>query len=222
MAELEADGAVRVAILTGAGRAFCAGLDLKELGADPSALSFSEIGEQDDPIHAISAFTRPVIAAINGPAYTGGFELALACDVLLASSEARFGDTHARVGVLPGWGLSQKLSRTIGLSRAKEAAFTGRPISAEKAEAWGLVNCVVPPDQLLPHARALAIDMLSAAPGMLEAYKRVIDDGFDLSFREGRKLERQRARAAFGAIDAADIERRRESVRAWGRGGKDS
>jgi enoyl-CoA hydratase len=214
---LENDPAVRVMILTGAGKAFCAGLDLKELGSDPSALSFSEIGEKDDPIHAIASFSRPVIAAINGPAYTGGFELALACDVLIASSNARFGDTHARVGVLPGWGLSQKLSRTIGIYRAKEASFSGRPISAEKAEQWGLVNNVVAPEDLLPHARALAMDMLAGAPGMLTAYKRVIDDGFALSFQDGLKLERKRARESFVSINADEIVRRRESVQAWGR-----
>jgi len=155
-----------------------------------------------------------VIGAINGVAITGGFELALACDVLLASSTARFADTHARVGVMPGWGLSQKLSRTIGLYRAKELSLTGNFLSAEQALAWGLVNRVVDPDELLPQARALARDMLSVIPQMLVSYKRVIDDGYAASFGEGMAIERQRADAANGAVRAEDIEARREAVRA--------
>ena len=91
-----------------------------------------------------------MIGAINGFAITGGFELALACDVLIASTAARFADTHARVGIMPGWGLSQKLSRTIGIYRAKELSLTGNYLSAEQAEAWGLVNRVVAPEALLP------------------------------------------------------------------------
>src|SRR5206468_1937917 len=106
-----ADPDIRVLVLTGAGKAFCAGLDLKELGAsqDPSAALAS--GPELDPVLALRRFAGPVIGAINGVAVTGGFELALACDVLLASSSARFADTHARVGVIPGWGLSQLLPR---------------------------------------------------------------------------------------------------------------
>jgi enoyl-CoA hydratase len=163
--ELQAGGETRVAIVTGAGRAFCAGLDLKEL---------SEMGPDgggdwatDDVVDAMAAFEGPIIGAINGHAITGGFELALACDLLVASTEAKFADTHVRVGLLPGWGLSQKLSRLIGISRAKEISLTGNYVGAEQAEAWGLVNRVVPPDELLPTCRALAADMASCPPGML-------------------------------------------------------
>ena len=109
--ELAEDEEVRVVILTGAGRAFCAGLDLKELGsAERPANEFAG----GVLIDAVRRFPGPVIAAVNGFAITGGFELALACDFIVASSEARFADTHARVGILPGWGLSQKLPRLIG------------------------------------------------------------------------------------------------------------
>ena len=122
--ELAQDAAVRVVILAGAGRAFCAGLDLGELGSREGQPlgAFSD----GDMIGAIRGFPGPVIGAVNGFAITGGFELALACDLLIASSEARFADTHARVGILPGWGLSQKLPRLIGIGRAKELAFTGQ------------------------------------------------------------------------------------------------
>lgn len=111
--ELEADPTVKVAILTGAGKAFCAGLDLKELGSGASTVG-GTISDKD-PASSIGRFSGPVIGAINGVAITGGFELALACDVLICSEAARFADTHARVGILPGWGLSQKLSRAIGI-----------------------------------------------------------------------------------------------------------
>ena len=123
------DDSVRVVILTGAGdRAFCAGLDLKELAGEGENLSDGgtrrAIGGGGDLVAAIEALERPIIGAINGVAITGGFELALACDVLIASTNARFADTHARVGVMPGWGLSQKLPRLIGVYRAKEPSLT--------------------------------------------------------------------------------------------------
>ena len=107
MTELDADPDVSVVILTGAGeRAFTAGLDLKELGSDPGAMSAANAeGADENPVKAIELCTKPVIGAINGVAITGGFEVALACDVLIASENARFADTHARVGIMPGWGL---------------------------------------------------------------------------------------------------------------------
>ncbi len=213
---LEADPEVRVLILTGAGqRAFCAGLDLKELGA--GGLSVADGVEVDDPVTSLSAFSGPIIGAINGVAITGGFELALACDVLLASPNARFADTHGRVGIMPGWGLSQKLSRAIGLSRAKELSLTGNFLPAEQAERWGLVNRVVPADELLPQARRLAEDMLGLVPEMLTAYKRLIDDGFALSFGEGLRLEAERGAAANRAVTAEAIEQRRALVQSRGR-----
>ena len=132
---LATDPAVHVLILTGAGRAFCAGLDLKELGAGQARLGEGASGVAPrDPVTAIGRFAGPVIGAINGAAVTGGFELALACDVLLAAPEARFADTHARVGLASGWGLSQKLSRTIGHYRANELSLTGRWLSARNSD----------------------------------------------------------------------------------------
>jgi len=216
---LEADPAVRVLILTGAGKAFCAGLDLKELGSGAASVGAVDnaVGA-NDPVTALQRFSGPVIGAINGVAVTGGFELALACDVLLASPQARFADTHARVGVAPGWGLSQKLSRAIGIYRAREISLTGNWVSAEQAAAWGFVNRVVPAEQLLPAARALAADMLSCLPEMLSRYKAIIDDGFALAFGEGLQLEKQRSREFNTGVGAEAIEARREAVRARNRG----
>ncbi len=220
---LATNPAVRVLVLTGAGRAFCAGLDLKEIGAGQGSLGGSDGrptgSKAGDPVAAIGRYPGPVIGAINGASVTGGFELALACDVLLASSNARFADTHARIGVAPGWGLSQKLSRAIGAYRAREVSFTGNWVSAEQAAAWGFVNRVLPPDELLPAARQLALDMLGTLPHMLTRYKAVINDGWALPAGEALVLEKNRARSFNSQVAADDVEQRREAVRARNRAG---
>jgi enoyl-CoA hydratase len=204
---------VRVLILTGAGKAFCAGLDLKEIGAGNGSLGGTDGKPVGDPVAAINRFPGPVIAAVNGAAVTGGFELALACDLLLASSNARFADTHARIGVAPGWGLSQRLSRAIGPYRARELSFTGNWVSAEQAAAWGFVNHVLAPDELLPAARRLATDMLGTLPEMLLRYKAVINDGYAQAFGDALVLEKTRARAFNSQVGADAVEQRREAVR---------
>jgi len=213
--DLQSGGDVRVAILTGNGRAFCAGLDLKELsstGNDTTA-TFSGV----DMLEAIAGFEGPVIGAINGFAITGGFELALACDLLIATPAARFADTHARVGILPGWGLSQKLPRLIGIHRAKELSLTGNYLSAAQAESWGLVNRVVPAPELLPTCRALADDMLSCVPEALRGYKRVIDAGFGTTFSDGMALEAKASRDHARSVTPAMLAERRAGVQDRGR-----
>ncbi len=216
---LEADAETRVLIVTGAGRAFCAGLDLKELGANKSSALNNTIQDRD-PVRSLGRFSGPIIGAINGVAITGGFELALACDVLIASTEARFADTHARVGILPGWGLSQKLSRAIGVYRAKELSLTGNFLSAQQAAEWGLVNRVVAPEDLLPTCRTLAEDMLSVVPTCLTGYKSLIDEGFAQSFGEAMKTELELSGAANRSVRAQDVEERRESIRQRGQAQK--
>jgi enoyl-CoA hydratase len=218
------DDAIQVVILTGAGeRAFCAGLDLKELagqGSRPEA-ALDETGRATsggaDLVAAIEGCEPPIIGAINGVAITGGFELALACDVLIASTNARFADTHARVGIMPGWGLSQKLPRLIGVYRAKELSLTGNFIDAERAEQWGLVNRVVAPGELLSTCRQLAQDMRSCVPEMVSAYKRVIDRGFARSLEEGRGIETEANRAHGRSVTPEQIAARRAQVMARGR-----
>jgi len=219
MAALNADSEVRAVVLTGAGeRAFTAGLDLKELGAEAGALSAANAeGADENPVKAIETCRKPVIGAINGVAITGGFELALACDILIASENARFADTHARVGIMPGWGLSQKLSRILGVSRAKELSFTGNFLDAATAERWGLVNHVVAPEALLPLARKLAGDIASIEPGMMRAYKRLIDEGFAASFGEGLAHEHAVSSAYNAAVTPEAVEANRAAVQARGR-----
>jgi enoyl-CoA hydratase len=219
MTALDADDDVRAVVLTGAGtRAFTAGLDLKELGSEAGALGAANAqGAEENPVKAIEICRKPVIGAINGVAITGGFEVALACDVLIASTNARFADTHARVGIFPGWGLSQKLSRLIGISRAKELSFTGNFLDAATAEAWGLVNRVCEPEALLPAAQKLARDMASIDPAMLKAYKALIDEGYAASFGEGLAIEQRVSTAANSAVQPEDVEARRLAVQARGR-----
>ncbi|MBU4435343.1 MAG: enoyl-CoA hydratase [bacterium] len=219
MFELDADPAISVVILTGAGeKAFTAGLDLKELGSDAKAMgAANDQDPESNPVKAIEQCRKPVIGAINGVAITGGFELALACDILIASENARFADTHARVGIMPGWGLSQKLSRLIGIYRAKELSLTGNFLSAETAAEWGLVNRVVPAADLMPTALKLAADIASIPVETLTFYKRLIDDGFGRSFRKGLELEHERSSAHNRKVTPQAVEARRAQIQARGR-----
>jgi enoyl-CoA hydratase len=219
MHRLDGNDAVRAVVLTGAGqRAFTAGLDLKELGADTSHLGAANAEDAErNPVKAVEQCRKPVIGAINGVAITGGFELALACDVLVASDNARFADTHARVGIMPGWGLSQKLSRIVGIARAKELSLTGNFIGAEQALAWGLVNRVVAAQDLVSTAIALAQDMASIDPRMVMAYKNLIDKGYALAFGDGLALEAQLSSEMNGKVDAGAVEERRREVMERGR-----
>jgi enoyl-CoA hydratase len=215
LAQLAAEG-TRVAVLTGSGRAFCAGLDLRELAEAGDLTELAVSGEADDPVHAVLAFPGPVIAAVNGPAVTGGLELALACDVVIASERATFADTHARVGVLPSWGMSQRLPRLIGRGRALEMSLTGNFIDATQASAWGLVNRVVAHDDLVATALALASDMLTAAPGILVRYKRLVDEGLAGTLEQGLQLEARQSREWAAALDRSQLAHRRAAVQARG------
>ena len=215
-AALATDGETRVIILTGAGRAFCAGVDLKELGSGAARVGTPR-DPAYDPTAAMAQFAGPIIGAVNGAAVTGGFELALGCDLLIASPAARFADTHGRVGVHPAWGLSQRLPRLIGLARAKELSLTGNFVDALTAERWGLVNRIVPAEDLLATCQALAQDMLSLDPDMLISYKRLLDDGYALPFGPAMALESEVAVAHNQRVNPADIEARRRAVLARGR-----
>ena len=210
--DCSADPAIRVLIITGAGKAFCAGFDLKELSEeDPDTAADNAMAR------AMEAFEGPIIGAVNGHAVTGGFELALACDVLIASEDARFADTHARVGILPGWGLSQKLPRRLGLSRAKEISLTGAPVFADQALAWGLVNRVVPAGELLDAAVEIAENMCACVPEVLVQYKAMIEEGYNMPYREALAWEEQRAIESARRVSAATVAGRRDAVIERGR-----
>jgi enoyl-CoA hydratase len=202
---LEKDGDARVVILTGAGdRAFSAGLDLPELSQDTSMLDFAKT---DDPVSAMRDYSGVVIGAINGVAITGGFELALACDILIASETARFADTHSRVGLLPGWGLSQILPRTIGAFRAKQLSLTGDFIGADKAAAWGIVSAILPAADLMTEARRIADAILAADAATIRNLKMMIDHGLDSTLAEGTEFEKSHSNAWNVRVGAEAIAR---------------
>lgn len=206
--KLHTDRDIGVVILTGAGRAFCAGLDLKEMGSSEGRKKRQAGRGVPDPPRLLRSLPQPVIGAINGIAVTGGLEISLSCDILIATPEARFADTHARVGILAGWGLSQRLSRAIGVNRAKELSLTGNYLTAERAYEWGLVNRVVPSEELLPTCEALARDMLSCVPDAMRQYKRMIDRGFDLALGDAMTYEVEVARMHQGPPPEVVAERR--------------
>ena len=189
--EVNNDESIKVLILTGAGKAFCGGLDLKEIAKLDQSLSGSEMSNAIGQFHQeMFKFKGPIIGAINGPAVTGGVELALRCDILIASTKGSFADTHARVGFIPGGGMTQILPRIIGTGRAKQLSFTGNFLDANTAESWGLVNQVVAPDKLLDVCRAMARDMLPGNQFVIQEYKRLIDQGNLTTVEEGLKAER--------------------------------
>ena len=204
------DDDVRAVILTGAGRAFCAGVDLKELSGEAATEPVSR-----SPMAALAACRQPIIAAINGLAVTGGLELALGCDVLIASSEARFADTHARAGLVPQWGITQRLPRLIGASRARQLSFTGNFIDAATAERWGLVSQVVTPEDLMRFCQALARDIAACPPGAVQTIKRIYDEtaGFD----DGLARELELSRAYMDTVSLTGLAETRKQIQARGR-----
>jgi len=212
--EAEADEGVDVVILTGADPAFCAGVDLKEAAAggqgDADAAIGAVVESRQGPF---PPHTKPLIGAVNGVAVTGGLEVALGCDFLVASDRARFADTHARVGVMPGWGLTVLLPQAIGVRRAREMSTTGNYVDAQQALAWGLVNHVVPHDELLAFCAALAADIVSNdQPGVrqiLGTYREVVAT----TVSEGWEIEGRRAAAWPGnRWDPDEIAQRRQAV----------
>lgn len=228
--DCEASDDVDVMILTGTDPAFCAGADLKELSAGAAATRDPDPVDPDDPyrrdeVGKYAAFrgpfpprTKPLIGAINGPCITGGFELALNCDFLVASDRARFADTHARVGIMPGWGLTVLLVESIGVRRARELSATGNFLDASTALAWGLVNHVVPHEELLAFtaglARAVVGNDQAGVRRMFATYDEVTGSVYD----EAWAIEDRVNRAWLtGGIDAAEVARRREAIVERGR-----
>ena len=211
----QTDDAIDVLILTGADPAFCAGLDLKELGSGGGALASKPTDSRRGPL---PPGPKPVIGAINGAAITGGFELALACDFLVASDRARFADTHARVGIQPWWGLTVLLPQAIGLRRAREMSATGNFCDAQTALDWGLVNHVVPHDNLLPFTRGLAADIASNDHRAVRRIYATYAEGSLVSAGEAWEVESRAAAAWQGqGLDGDEIERRRQGIVARGR-----
>jgi enoyl-CoA hydratase len=207
----EAD--LRAVILTGAGKAFVAGADIKamaRLSAD-EALAFARRGQA--VTNTVAAFPRPVIAAVNGFALGGGCELALACDLRIGSERARLGQPEVTLGVPPGFGGTQRLSRLVGPSVAKRLLFTGELLDAARALAIGLLDEVVPPEGLLPRCIELAAQVARQGPAAVAACKQAVDAGLDGTLAAGLETEARLFGAAFGSREqregmAAFLEKR--------------
>ncbi len=212
MTELNASADVRVIVLTGADPAFCAGLDLSELGSADSPLARAASG----PV--IPQLSKLLIGAVNGAAITGGLELVLACDFLIASERARFADTHARMGIMPGWGLTYELPAAVGLRRARQMSATGNFVDAATALTWGLVNHVVPHAELMEFTRRLAADAASNDPAAVQAIFATYREVSQVPSAEAAAVERSANRRWHGGgIDRDEVARRRDSVIQRGR-----
>jgi enoyl-CoA hydratase len=170
-------------VLTAVDPVFCAGADIKEIAALGAALT------PTNPGGALRSIAKPVIAAVNGACVTGGLELVLSCDIVLASDRARFADTHAKLGALPRWGMSALLPRAVGVAKAKELTATGRFVDAEEALRIGLVNHVVPHDDLPSRARDLAAAIVTGNQPAIRASIDLYDRGDGLSLGDALALE---------------------------------
>jgi enoyl-CoA hydratase len=204
----ETDESVRVVVVTGADPAFCAGVDLKEaarFGRD--YLGGSDVGRC---IIRVGEMHKPIIGAINGATFTGGFELALGCDFLIASERAVFADTHARVGVLPGGGMTARLPGAVGLRKARMLSMTGDLIDAAAAERAGLVVEVVEHVRLLERVTEVARSIAEIDPQTIRSIKRMYDEGSATTMGEALRIER--ALSQTGALDLEQLAARRDAV----------
>jgi 2-(1,2-epoxy-1,2-dihydrophenyl)acetyl-CoA isomerase len=193
------DDTIRAVILTGAGRGFCAGVDLDHLRAHQSggnALSGPKLGEEAFlrklPLEMME-FPKPIIVAINGAAIGVGMTMALPCDIRIAAAGAKLGLTFAKLGILPGLGSTHLLPRLVGMAKAQELILTARIILAEEALSIGLVNQVVPPEEVVSSAREMALQMAECKPAVLAAAKRALYYGASASMAEAMKNEQERS-----------------------------
>jgi len=209
----DGDDAVRAVVLTGTDPAFCAGVDLTEAARDGAAY----FAQYDDTncITQVAVMRTPVIGAVNGATFTGGLEIALGCDFLVASERAVFADTHARVGVLPGGGMTARLPSVVGQADARRMSLTGEVVDAARALRMGLVSEVVPHGELLPRARDLARSIAEVDPAVLQPVKQMFVQAWDATLGDSLAVEARIAGAHRPAYD--ELERRRREVLARNR-----
>ncbi len=197
------DSEIRVVIVTGSGdKAFVGGSDIRSLTQRTMVETLS--GEVQNTLSELENLPKPVIAAVNGYALGGGCELAMACDIRVASENARFGQPEVGIGIIPGAGGSQRLPRLIGMARAKELVFTGDLIDAREAERIGLVNRVVPQAELLPAARGIARKIMAKSPLAVQVAKTVMNAGSWVDLNTALMLERLGQTVLFGSEDRGE------------------
>jgi enoyl-CoA hydratase len=201
VAELELSEEANVVVLTGVGKAFVAGADISEMAdmGPRDAQLFAELGATLG--RSIEESSKPYIAAVNGFALGGGCELALACDFIYASNKAKFGQPEVLLGVIPGFGGTQRLSRRVGVAKAKELIFTGEVIGADEALRIGLVDALTEPEALLDKASATATAILKNGPLAVAEAKRVIHMGLSMTLEQGNRLEQLSFSSLFGTED---------------------
>jgi enoyl-CoA hydratase len=197
--EFDKDESVHAIVLTGNERAFAAGADIKEM-SDETAISIM-LKDQFATWDKVRSVKKPIIAAVSGFALGGGCELAMACDMIVASESAQFGQPEINIGVIPGAGGTQRLTRCVGKYKAMEMILTGRPISAREAHEWGLVNKVVPVELYLDEAKALAKEIAKKPPLAVQLAKDSILKAFDLPISEGLNFERKNFYTLFASQD---------------------
>lgn len=205
----DADNSVRVVILSGSGPSFCSGVDLT---AAEDVFKGDVKDMESDLVYQMEKCRKVIIGAINGFAVTAGFEIALACDVLVASKTAKFMDTHARFGIFPSWGLSQKLSRMIGPNRAREVSLTAMPVTADQAERWGLVNHVVEGNELMKKAQEVAQAIIKNNQDLVLRYKAVINDGLKRDLGHALALEKERAHDYYSGMTKEQFKKMQEFI----------
>lgn len=200
--EFERDASVRCIVLTGAGRAFAAGADIKEMAGASAAQMLA--GYRFRQWERIRKITTPIIAAVNGLALGGGCELAMLCDIIVAAETAQFGQPEINLGIMPGAGGTQRLTRAVGKHRAMEMILTGRPIPARQAEAWGLVTKVVPTEVVLDEAKGIAKEIAGKAPVAVRLAKESVLKAFDTHLEGGLDFERKCFYLLFATEDRAE------------------
>ena len=200
VADVAADDTVKVLILTGSGKAFVAGSDIKEFNKTTpfAAHNIKRLGEM------VEKLEKPVIAAVNGFCLGGGCEIAMGCDIIIASEKAKFGQTEINIGIIPGGGGTQRLQRLIGACRAKELIFTGDIIRADEADRIGLVNRVVPMEELMPTAKAIAAKIATKSAAALKLAKQAINYGMQSTLESGLRYEYEMYALALTLEDKAE------------------
>lgn len=209
----EAADTVGAIVLTGTDPAFCAGIDLKEAARDGER--YFDRYRETPCVEQVARMATPVIGAVNGPTFTGGLELALGCDFLVASERAAFADTHAGVGIVPGGGMTAWLPRLVGQAKARRMSYTGEIVEAQEALRIGLVTEVVAHDDLLPRAVGLATATTSSPPGVVATIKRVYAESEESALRPSLDIERAASRAR--TLDRHTLDERRRSQTALNR-----
>ena len=199
--DVKSEENVRVVVLTGAGeKAFSAGADIKSM-VGMTALKARELSLMGESLClALESLEKPVIAAINGYALGGGLEVAMSCDFRIASENARMGQTEVNVGLIPGWGGTQRLTRLVGMTKSKELIFTGKMIDAQTAEQLGILNMVTPADKLKETVRQFAQDLASKPPVALKVAKALINKGANIGLDSALALERE----GFGVVGSSE------------------